>query len=773
MQRLAALTLLFAGIALATKPQLYYISNASEEAIAALSEPREGFALLERTSAGALLVRSSVPPKLLFPQLLGLEVEHFRKSAHARHPKRRKEGKARRPWKLGTAEPKAAHRSFRVLLYEDLDASELERWRSNTACEIKPHGERGLLFERCTHPERTLAALEKLPEVRHVEEWHPPRRAEAYANWIVQSNSESCAPTSGCTPLWDEGLNGAGQILGMGDGGMNQRYCQLSDDACSASTDAEPPACGGDYYSPPCGSCVPYSARPNDVTSVPADDGNPIVRAYRPFADYSDCDGHGTATSSLALGRPPVSFGNASSFEAYLFRGTAYGARVAFTDIGPGCSPYYDVPVPLDTAYYPWSYAVGARVHSDSWGSSSDGSYSSLSQDIDAFCWYHRDFLPVFAAGNEGESDGLSSITTQGSAKNALTVGATMNSYDATLRFPSFVSAYNVKAYPGRFTQDWVAAFSSFGPTSDGRIKPDVVAPGTTMTVANGARSELSGKREPNCDYPGVFQGEAGTSFSCPVVAASVILLRQWLVQNGRPNPPASLLKAMVINSAVETLGINVFDRGQVITAATLNSDQQLSPFGFRYIQGHGRVNLVNYTTDALSRLYLSGGFAPFTASGQHVDLCVSVNSSSQARTPITLSLVWTDFPAGLRDSVQLVNDLDLIVVDSSCVRYYVNGLSGHADNINNVEKARASVSTGAPLFVRVKASRLLVTPQDFALVISVGDAAYSLTVSPCSATSTVCAAQLESKPLVIDSGVPAMVYSVVLAIISAAMLCV
>lgn len=752
MQRLAALTLLFAGIALATKPQLYYISNASEEAIAALSEPREGFALLERTSAGALLVRSSVPPKLLFPQLLGLEVEHFRKSAHARHPKRRKEGKARRPWKLGAAEPKAAHRSFRVLLYEDLDASELERWRSNTACEIKPHGERGLLFERCTRPERTLAALEKLPEVRHVEEWHPPRRAEAYANWIVQSNSESCAPTSGCTPLWDEGLNGAGQILGMGDGGMNQRYCQLSDDACSASTDAEPPACGGDYYSPPCGSCVPYSLRPNDPTSVPADDGNPIVRAYRPFADYSDCDGHGTATSSLALGRPPVSFGNASSFEAYVMRGVAYGARVAFTDIGPGCSPYYDVPVPLDTAYYPWSYAVGARVHSDSWGSSSDGSYSSLSQDIDAFCWYHRDFLPVFAAGNEGESDGLGSITTQGSAKNALTVGATMNSYDATLRFPSFVSAYNVKAYPGRFTQDWVAAFSSFGPTSDGRIKPDVVAPGTCITVANAARAELSGKREPNCAYPGVFQGEAGTSFSTPIVAASIVLLRQWLQELGRANPPASLLKALVINSAVDTSGINVFDRSQVITAASLNADRQLAPFGYRYIQGFGRVDLVNYSSSALSRLYLAPSFPAFTAAGQHVDLCVSVNSSSHARTPISITMVYTDFPAALRDVAQLVNDLDLAVVDSSCARYYPNGLVGHTDSINNVEKVVATISVATPLFVRVKASRLLVTPQDFSLVASVGDASYSLHVSPCSQASTVCAAQLGSNPLPMES---------------------
>lgn len=736
------------------RPQLYYAPNASAASELA-SKKIDGFAVIERTPEGALLVRSEVPPKLLFP---GVQFEHFRKSAHARHPKRRGERKPRKIWKkrpIGAAAA-PADRSFRVLLYEDLSDEELGRWRKSTACSIREHGERGLLFEGCTHGERTLAALEKRPEVRHVEEWQPLHRAEAYANWILQSNSESCAPVSGCTPLWDEGITGAGQVLGMGDGGVQLRYCQLDDASCSPSASADPPACGsGDYYSPPCPSCVAYCTDPSDVGCVPPDDGNPIVRAHRPFADYSDCDGHGTSTVSLAVGRPPVSLGNSSQFEAYVFRGTAYGARVAFTDIGDGCSPYYDVPVPLDTAYFPWAYAVGARVHSDSWGSSSDGSYSSLTQDIDAFCWYHRDFLPVFAAGNEGSSDGLSSVTTQGSAKNALTVGATLNSLDAALRFPTFVSAYNVRAYPGRFTQDWIAPFSSLGPTQDGRIKPDVVAPGTTMTVANSDRSELSGASEPNCAYPGAFQGEAGTSFSTPVVAASVILLRQWLAQQrGIQNPPASLLKAMVINSAVDTLGINLFDRGQLLTAASIDSDSQLAPFGYHYVQGFGRVSLVNYTSDASARLYLSSGLPSFASSGQHADLCLYVNSSSSiSRTPVTLTLVWTDFPASLRDSSQLVNDLDLAVIDpSSCSRYYPNGLRGHTDNVNNVERVKASAAPGSPLFVRVKAARILVGPQDFSLVASVGDPAYALSaVYPCQAPA-VCAAQLGSNPLPMES---------------------
>lgn len=722
------------AVAARRQQHLYYIRDASPEAVAAMAtyaDPAE-FALIE-LHEGALLARSAVPPRKLFGDelLAAASVEHVHQAERRLGGFRHRPPKRRPGWRLG-GERHSSHASdVRVLLFDDALPLPLPE-----DCEARGHGARGVLVEcKETRPDRLLLLLEQQPNVRHAERWEPPRAKDSYANWVLQSNVEQW------TPLWDAGLDGSGQLLGVGDGGMQQRFCQLADVGCGPSVAGNPPVCragGGDYYSPPCAQCVSYCLDPDDVNCRPADNGHPIVRAFRPFADFSDYDGHGTATTSLAVGRAPPGASADPDTEAQ--RGVAHGARLLFTDIGPGSSPYYDIPVPLDTAYYPWAYGLGARVHSDSWGSSSDGSYSSLTQDIDAFCWYHRKFLPVFAAGNEGDQYGLSSCTTQSSAKNALSVGATMHAYNATVRFHSFSAAYNVRAYPSRFTQDWVAPFSSFGPTQDGRIKPDVVAPGVTVTVANAARSALSGAAEPECSYAEIFQGEAGTSFSTPLVASSLLLLRQWLAQGGyrgapHPDPDASLIKAMVIHSAVATLGINVYDRGYVLSAEALEADAALAPFGYRYIQGFGRVNLVNYTDSASERLYLSGveqqSLPTFTGNGQQVDLCAVATGNDT----LTATLVWTDFPASLRAASQLVNDLDLIVFDAGCRRYYPNGLRDRADGINNVERVeRVPIGpAAAPVVLRVRAARISVGPQDFSLVASVGNV--RLEVGPCQTT--------------------------------------
>lgn len=66
----------------------------------------------------------------------------------------------------------------------------------------------------------------------------------------------------------------------------------------------------------------------------------------------------------------------------------------------------------------------GARVHSDSWGSSSEGVYDSLAIDFDIFTWNNQDFLPVAAAGNFGAQDADSTVSSPSTSKNCLSVGA-------------------------------------------------------------------------------------------------------------------------------------------------------------------------------------------------------------------------------------------------------------------------------------------------------------------------------------------------------------
>lgn len=104
-----------------------------------------------------------------------------------------------------------------------------------------------------------------------------------------------------------------------------------------------------------------------------------------------------------------------------------------------------------------------------------------------------------------------------------------------------------------------VPMYSSRGPTFSGTIKPDVVAPGTTIysaksrnrSTANDNFVDGSVKLDPRWTF------SSGSSMAAPLVAGCAAVLREALANNGCANPTAALLKALIINSAVDlsTLG--------------------------------------------------------------------------------------------------------------------------------------------------------------------------------------------------------------------------
>jgi hypothetical protein len=62
------------------------------------------------------------------------------------------------------------------------------------------------------------------------------------------------------------------------------------------------------------------------------------------------------------------------------------------------------VPDDLYNGYFKSAYMTsGARIFSSSWGAQ-ELAYASTSQDADKFAYDFPDFLPIFAAGNYGES---------------------------------------------------------------------------------------------------------------------------------------------------------------------------------------------------------------------------------------------------------------------------------------------------------------------------------------------------------------------------------
>ena len=280
-----------------------------------------------------------------------------------------------------------------------------------------------------------------LPWVKWVEEYIPPKLFNERAVTPGEMNVSN---------VWSQGLTGTGQIVAVADTGLDIGV--------------------------------------NDATLHPDFPVGTVLAAYGlgvgRGGDWSDQHGHGTHVSGSALGRGTVSGGT--------YRGVAHDAQLVFQSIMGSDGQLSGIPIPLSNLFLT-PYNDGARIHSNSWGDPfANGAYTAESQSADQFMWDHKDMLVVFAAGNSGvdmNSDGvvdLDSMAAPATAKNVLTVGANENDRNiAPFTDPEYTwggwgyLADPIASDPTTDNPSGMAAFSSRGPCDDGRIKPDVVAPGT------------------------------------------------------------------------------------------------------------------------------------------------------------------------------------------------------------------------------------------------------------------------------------------------------
>ncbi len=262
-------------------------------------------------------------------------------------------------------------------------------------------------------------------------------------------------------------------------------------------------------------------------------------------------------------------------------------------------------------------------------------------------------------------------------------------------------------------SREELAAFSSRGPTRPGnRIKPDVVAPGTTILSARSSHT-----------YVGHFQDfwgksdddkwcyEGGTSMATPLVAGCCAVIRGALEDNGTKDPSAALIKAVLINGAVAL-------KHRDISAPPIAEDVPNPNSGF------GRVNLKNSLQNVVPS---SGkgyaGFGDFDGDealgkdGIHkseYEFPITVPRQPADAPPLTLkiTLVWADFPGE-----RLQADLDLIVRDDDGTEKHGNQGDGPGfDRENNVEQVVwKGVKIGATYKVTIRAHRTTVDPQPFA----------------------------------------------------------
>lgn len=397
-------------------------------------------------------------------------------------------------------------------------------------------------------------------------------------------------------------------------------------------------------------------------------------------AAHTDFSGRITLGETGATADHPThvagSVGGSGALSGGSYRGMAPGCNLVSYQY-EACDPYclYNSPQDIEANYTSARNTHSADIATNSIGSNTaangydcawEGDYELVSQLLDNIVRgsLGNPFTVLFAAGNERGygtcGTTYSTMGVPGCAKNVITVGATDDA-------------------------DAMTNFSSWGPTDDGRVKPEVCAPGSSIY------STLPGNS---------YGSMSGTSMATPITSGcTALMLEQFNLSYPGLTPLPSTLKALLINTAV--------DRGNT---------------GPDYVYGYGRID-IQAAVDAV----IAGKFLEDQLATGETDL---IAFEVPASTPsLRVSLAWMDPAATPLANPTLVNDLDIALISPSSTNYYPYVLNpaspsatagtgvNHRDNTEQIVVANPTAGTWS---IRVNATSLPSGPQTYSLAASI-----------------------------------------------------
>lgn len=320
---------------------------------------------------------------------------------------------------------------------------------------------------------------------------------------------------------------------------------------------------------------------------------------------------------------------------------------------------------------FPNLYTVdSARVTSHSLGQTCNSGYTSDARTSDQLINLYPLINHVHSSGNSGNS-----------SCGGLTGGwATITG--------GFKSGKNAIAVGNLLKDDMLSSSSSKGPTRDGRIKPDIVAVGTSINST-----------QPNNTYA----SNSGTSMACPAIAGSLAVLAQVHKQKFGTEAPGALLKAIMMNTA-DDLG---------------NAGPDFS-FGF------GRVNLRRAVDCIENSRFRTGNISQGLTNTEIIAVPNNVAS-------IKVMVYWNDFAGSAGSLNPLVNNINTTITSPSMLIFEPWLMSAGSpinagdasnpaikgnDNLNNVEQIQIDNPVAGNYTLNIIGQSIPQGPQTYYVVI-------------------------------------------------------